>query len=147
MQSNEPSEAQHTFDATTNTDDNSFTALWHSHRQLFTKALQLGALEGKIWLASSAQLLALMCGVLLLLSSAWLVLLALVAVLLWQAGLPLVAVMLTTALLLVASAALLFIAIKRTLKRMDITRLLDALINDDKPAATSATAQEEASRV
>lgn len=113
----------------TSTQEQPLTALWSSHRRWLAKLLQLGALESKIWLTSSAQLLALMCGMLMLLTSAWLLTLAMVAVLLWQAGLPLVAVMALMVLLLLLSTAVIYGVIRRILQRMDISRSIELLLN------------------
>ncbi len=116
----------------TSTNEQPLTALWASHKRWLAKLLQLGALEGKIWLTSSAQLLALMCGMLMLLTSAWLLTLAMVAVLLWQAGLPLVAVMALMVLLLLLSAVLVYGVIRLTLQRMDISRSLELLLHNQE---------------
>ncbi|MGN5359371.1 hypothetical protein ACTGNP_22495, partial [Escherichia coli] len=43
-----------------------------THKSWLKSVLGLGALEAKLWVASSAQLLALMCGVIFLLLTTWL---------------------------------------------------------------------------
>lgn len=102
--------------------------LTQSHKRWLKSIFGLAALETKIWVASSAQLVALMCGVVFLLVTSWLLLIALIATAAWYAGWSLIAI-LTCALVttLVSSVALVYL-IRRTLQRMDLTRTLDAII-------------------
>lgn len=105
--------------------------LAYSHKKWFKSILGLGALEAKIWMASSAQLVALMCGVVFLLVTSWLLLIALLATAAWYAGWPLLGILALALITTLVSAIGLVYLIRRTLQRMDLTRTLDAMIPTD----------------
>jgi len=81
-----------------------------------------------MWVTSSAQLLALICGVIFLLLTTWLLLIALVSVLAWSYGFSLVGILFSATLITLVSALLMLYFVRNTLKRMDFTRTLDAII-------------------
>jgi len=99
-----------------------------SHKHWLKSVLGLGALEAKMWVTSSAQLLALICGVIFLLLTTWLLLIALVSVLAWSYGFSLVGILFSATLITLVSALLMLYFVRNTLKRMDFTRTLDAII-------------------
>jgi len=99
-----------------------------SHKSWLKSVLGLGALEAKMWVTSSAQLLALMCGVIFLLLTTWLLLIATGAAIAWSYGFSLVGILLSATLVTFFSAFVLLYLIRRTLKNMDFTRTLDAII-------------------
>ena len=110
----------------------SFEQVTQTHKLWFKRVLGLGALEAKIWVASGAQLVALMCGAAVLLVTAWLLLIAAVAVIAWQAGFSLPLTLFVGAVITLGSAYGLMVLVKRTLKSMNFTRTLDALIPSDE---------------
>lgn len=99
-----------------------------SHKSWLKSVLGLGALEAKMWVTSSAQLLALMCGVIFLLLTTWLLLIATAAAIAWSYGFSLVGILLSATLVTFASAAVLLYLVGITLKNMNFTRTLDAII-------------------
>ncbi|MGB3385796.1 MAG: hypothetical protein WBA64_14155 [Marinomonas sp.] len=108
-----------------------------THKQWLKSVFGLGALEAKIWVTSSAQLLALIGGIVFLLITAWLLLIASAAALAWSYGFSLVGILLAaTGMTLLSAAGLLYVA-RITLKNMDFTRTLDALIPTNQPASES----------
>ena len=102
-----------------------------SHKKWLKSILGLGALEAKIWMASGAQLIALMCGVVFLLVTSWLLLIALLATAAWYAGWSLIGILATALVATLISSFGLVLLIRKTLKRMDLTRTLDAIIPTD----------------
>ena len=106
--------------------------LTNSHKKWLKSILGLGALEAKIWIASSAQLVALMCGVVFLLVTSWLLLIALLATVAWYAGWSLLGIIATAFITTLLSSFGLVYLIRRTLQRMDLTRTLDAIIATDR---------------
>ena len=102
-----------------------------SHKKWLKSILGLSALEAKIWMASGAQLIALMCGVVFLLVTSWLLLIALLATAAWYAGWSLLGILATALIATLISSFGLVLLIRRTLKRMDLTRTLDAIIPTD----------------
>lgn len=106
--------------------------LSNSHRKWLKSILGLSAVEAKIWMASGAQLVAYVTGVVFLLVTSWLLFIALAATAAYYAGFPLLGILLVALMLTLLSAAGLVYLIKRTLKRMDITRTLDAIIPTDE---------------
>ncbi|MBJ7552193.1 hypothetical protein [Marinomonas ostreistagni] len=102
-----------------------------SHKKWLKSILGLSALEAKIWMASGAQLIALMCGVVFLLVTSWLLLIALLATAAWYAGWSLLGILATALVATLISSFGLVLLIRRTLKRMDLTRTLDAIIPTD----------------
>ncbi|MCW4629524.1 MULTISPECIES: hypothetical protein [Marinomonas] len=107
-------------------------AVAEAHTSWLKSVLGLGALEAKLWVASSAQLLALMCGVIFLLLTTWLLIIASSAALAWSYGFSLVGILLTATLVTFLSSLVLLYLVKRTLKNMDFTRTLDAIIPTDE---------------
>ncbi|NLQ16648.1 hypothetical protein HGG82_03285 [Marinomonas sp. M1K-6] len=103
-----------------------------SHKSWLKSVLGLGALEAKLWVASSAQLLALMCGVIFLLLTTWLLIIASSAAIAWSYGFSLVNILLTATLVTFLSSVGLLYWVKRTLASMDFTRTLDAIIPTDE---------------
>ncbi|MFC3024401.1 hypothetical protein ACFODT_11255 [Vibrio zhugei] len=99
-----------------------------SHKRWFKSVLGLGALEAKLWVASSAQLLALMCGVIFLLLTTWLLIIATTAVVAWSYGFSLIGIFLSATLVTLLSAIVLMYLVKRTLNNMNFSRTLDAII-------------------
>jgi hypothetical protein len=99
-----------------------------SHKSWLKSVLGLGALEAKMWVTSSAQLLALMCGVIFLLLTTWLLLIASISVVAWSYGFSLVGILLTVTVVTFLSSIVLLYLMKRTLKSMDFLRTLDAII-------------------
>jgi len=102
-----------------------------SHKKWLKSILGLGALEAKIWMASGAQLIALMCGVVFLLVTSWLLLIALLATAAWYAGWSLIGILASALVATLISSFGLVLLIRKTLKRMDLTRTLDAIIPTD----------------
>lgn len=109
-------------------DDVSVAELSSTHRRWLKSVIGLGALEAKIWVASGAQLLALMCGVVFLLVTCWLLIIATGAVLAWQSGVSLIAIFLSAISLTIVGIMVLIWQVKRTLQHMNFTRTLDAAI-------------------
>ena len=107
-------------------------AVAESHKSWLKSVLGLGALEAKLWVASSAQLLALMCGVVFLILTTWLLIIATGAAVAWSYGFSLVGILLTATLITFISAVVLLYLVKRTLEGMDFTRTLDAIIPTDE---------------
>lgn len=103
-----------------------------SHKSWLKSVLGLGALEAKLWVASSAQLLALMCGVIFLLLTTWLLIIASIAALAWSYGFSLVTILVTATLVTFLSSIVLLYLVKRTLKSMNFARTLDAIIPTDE---------------
>ncbi|ETX10815.1 hypothetical protein MUS1_12625 [Marinomonas ushuaiensis DSM 15871] len=103
-----------------------------SHKHWLKSVLGLGALEAKMWVTSSAQLLALMCGVIFLLLTTWLLVIALVSVLAWSYGFSLLGILFSATLITFLSALIMLYFVKNTLKRMDFTRTLDAIISAEE---------------
>ncbi|ETI58245.1 hypothetical protein [Marinomonas profundimaris] len=99
-----------------------------SHKRWLKSVFSLGALEAKMWVTSSAQLLALMCGVIFLLLTTWLLLIATGAAIAWSYGFSLVGIFISATLVTLVSAFVLLYLVKNTLKSMDFTRTLDAII-------------------
>ena len=99
-----------------------------SHKSWLKSVLGLGALEAKMWVTSSAQLLALMCGVIFLLLTTWLLLIASGAAVAWSYGFSLVGILLSATLVTFVSAVVLLYLVRSTLKNMNFTRTLDAII-------------------
>ncbi|MBM6552086.1 hypothetical protein [Marinomonas ostreistagni] len=106
--------------------------LTNSHRKWLKTMLGLSAIEAKIWMASGAQLVAFVTGVVFLLVTSWLLLIAVAATAAYAAGFPLLGILIVALLLTLLSSLGLVYLIKRTLKRMDITRTLDAIIPTDE---------------
>ncbi len=102
------------------------------HQRWLKSVLGLGALEAKLWVASSAQLLALMCGVVFLILTTWLLIIATGAAVAWSYGFSLVGILLTATLITFVSAVVLLYLVKRTLEEMNFTRTLDAIIPSDE---------------
>lgn len=109
-----------------------FDEVIDSHNSWLKSVLGLGALEAKLWVTSSAQLLALMCGVIFLLLTTWLLIIASVAALAWSYGFSLVAILVTATLVTFLSSIVLLYLVKRTLKSMNFARTLDAIIPTDE---------------
>ncbi|SHG25290.1 hypothetical protein SAMN02745753_03584 [Marinomonas polaris DSM 16579] len=103
-----------------------------THKSWLKSVLGLGALEAKLWVTSSAQLLALMCGVIFLLLTTWLLIIASSAAIAWSYGFSLAGILLTATLVTFLSSIVLLYFVKRTLKSMDFTRTLDAIIPTDE---------------
>lgn len=99
-----------------------------SHKRWLKSVFSLGSLEAKMWVTSSAQLLALMCGVIFLLLTTWLLLIATGAAIAWSYGFSLVGIFISATLVTLVSAFVLLYLVKNTLKNMDFTRTLDAII-------------------
>ena len=102
------------------------------HQRWLKSVLGLGALEAKLWVASSAQLLALMCGVVFLILTTWLLIIATGAAVAWSYGFSLVGILITATLMTFISAVVLLYLVKRTLHGMNFTRTLDAIIPTDE---------------
>lgn len=102
------------------------------HQRWLKSVLGLGALEAKLWVASSAQLLALMCGVVFLILTTWLLIIATGAAVAWSYGFSLVGILITATLTTFISAVVLLYLVKRTLHGMNFTRTLDAIIPTDE---------------
>ncbi|WP_067223689.1 hypothetical protein [Marinomonas gallaica] len=102
-----------------------------SHKKWLKSIIGLGALEAKIWMTSGAQLVALLSGAVFLLVTSWLLLIALIATAAWYAGLHLLGILFTAFVVTLLGAFFLVYLIKRTLKRLDLTRTLDAIIPTD----------------
>ncbi|GGN17681.1 MULTISPECIES: hypothetical protein [Marinomonas] len=107
-------------------------AVAEAHKSWLKSVLGLGALEAKLWVASSAQLLALMCGVVFLILTTWLLIIATGAAVAWSYGFSLVGILLTATLITFISAVVLLYLVKRTLEGMNFTRTLDAIIPTDE---------------
>lgn len=105
-----------------------FAQLSNSHKKWLKSLLGLSAIEAKIWMASGAQLVALVTGVVFLLVTSWLLFIALAATAAYYAGLPLIGILAVALIVTLLSSLVLVWLIKRTLKRMDLTRTLDAII-------------------
>ncbi|MDC0611196.1 hypothetical protein OAP63_10690 [Vibrio sp.] len=112
-------------------DENVFERLLVTHQVWLKQVLGLAALEAKIWAASGAQLIALICGVVFLSITAWLLLITLAAVAAWHYGFSLIAIVTTAFGLVVISTVLMMLWVRKTLKAMDINKLLDTVIPDD----------------
>lgn len=110
----------------------SASQLSSSHKRWLKSVLGLSALEAKIWVASSAQLLALMCGVVFLLVTSWLLMIASGAVIAWHFGFPLIGIFISALIVTLLSAIALLWLVMRTLRHMDFTRTLDAIIPTDE---------------
>ncbi len=108
-----------------------FEQVTKAHKLWFKRLVGLGAIEAKIWVASSAQLVALMCAVAVLLVTTWLMLIAAVAAVAWSYGFSLMAILSVGALVSLISAVVLLSLVNRTLSAMNFTRTLDALIPSD----------------
>lgn len=121
----------HTSDTPSKEESVTADQLTQSHKRWLKSLFGLGALEAKIWMASGAQLVALMCGVVFLLVTSWLLLIALIATAAWFAGWSLLAIFGCALLTTLVSALALVCLIRRTLQRMDLTRTLDAMIPTD----------------
>ena len=102
------------------------------HQRWLKSVLGLGALEAKLWAVSSAQLLALMCGVVFLILTTWLLIIATGAAVAWSYGFSLVGILITATLTTFISAVFLLYLVKRTLHGMNFTRTLDAIIPTDE---------------
>ena len=102
------------------------------HQRWLKSVLGLGALEAKLWAVSSAQLLALMCGVVFLILTTWLLIIATGAAVAWSYGFSLVGILITATLTTFISAVVLLYLVKRTLHGMNFTRTLDAIIPTDE---------------
>lgn len=102
------------------------------HQSWLKSVLGLGALEAKLWALSSAQLLALMCGVVFLILTTWLLIIATGAAVAWSYGFSLVGILITATLTTFISAVVLLYLVKRTLHGMNFTRTLDAIIPTDE---------------
>ena len=127
-----PSATESSTGSTSNKDDDvSVTQLSNTHRRWLKSVVGLGALEAKIWVASGAQLLALMCGVVFLVVTCWLLIIATGAVIAWQSGISLVVIFLSAIALTILGIIGLVWQVKRTLKHMNFTRTLDAAIPTD----------------
>ena len=109
-----------------------FDEVINTHKSWLKSVLGLGALEAKLWVASSAQLLALMCGAIFLLLTTWLLLIATIAVVAWSYGFSLVGILFTATLATFFSSFALLYLVKRTLKNMNFARTLDAVIPTDE---------------
>ncbi|CUB05534.1 hypothetical protein [Marinomonas fungiae] len=125
-------ERNHTTDTPSTEEAVTADQLTNSHKKWLKSILGLGALEAKIWIASSAQLVALMCGVVFLLVTSWLLLIALLATVAWYAGWSLLGIIATAFITTLLSSFGLVYLIRRTLQRMDLTRTLDAIIATDR---------------
>ena len=90
-----------------------------THKSWLKSVLGLGALEAKLWVTSSAQLLALMCGVIFLLLTTWLLIIASSAAIAWSYGFSLAGILLTATLVTFLSSIVLLYFVKRTLKSME----------------------------
>ncbi|WP_137169324.1 hypothetical protein [Marinomonas sp. FW-1] len=108
-----------------------FDEVIDTHKSWLKSVLGLGALEAKLWVTSSAQLLALMCGVIFLLLTTWLLIIASIAALAWSYGFSLVGILLTATFVTFLSSIVLLYLVKKTLKSMDFTRTFDAIIPTD----------------
>ena len=102
------------------------------HQRWLKSVLGLGALEAKLWVVSSAQLLALMCGVVFLILTTWLLIITTGAAVAWSYGFSLVGILITATLMTCISAVVLLYLVKRTLHGMNFTRTLDAIIPTDE---------------
>lgn len=102
------------------------------HQRWLKSVLGLGALEAKLWVVSSAQLLALMCGVVFLILTTWLLIITTGAAVAWSYGFSLVGILITATLMTFISAVVLLYLVKRTLHGMNFTRTLDAIIPTDE---------------
>lgn len=102
------------------------------HQRWLKSVLGLGALEAKLWVVSSAQLLALMCGVVFLILTTWLLIITTGAAVAWSYGFSLVGILITATLTTFISAVVLLYLVKRTLHGMNFTRTLDAIIPTDE---------------
>ncbi|RDL45243.1 hypothetical protein DN730_06430 [Marinomonas piezotolerans] len=116
------------------TDDASVNSaqLSNTHKRWLKSVIGLSALEAKIWVASSAQLLALMCGVVFLLVTSWLLIIATGAVVAWHFGFSLIGILISAVVLTLVSAMILLWLVKRTLSHINFTRTLDAIIPTDE---------------
>lgn len=110
----------------------SFQSLFDAYRLWIRSVLGLGALEAKLWVVSGAQLLALTCGFIFLLITAWLLLLSFLGVIAWHAGIPVLGILLIEISLTLLSAYFLFQAMKRRAKNLDFTATLNAIIEDSE---------------
>ena len=119
-------------DADSDHEKSDFDEVIDTHKRWLKSVLGLGALEAKLWVASSAQLLALMCGVIFLLLTTWLLLIATVAAVAWSYGFSLVGILFTATLATLLSSFVLLYLVKRTLKSMNFARTLDAVIPTDE---------------
>ena len=126
-----PEEHNHVTDTSSKEEDVSVDQLTQSHKRWLKSLMGLGALEAKIWMASGAQLVALMCGAVFLLVTSWLLLIAFLATMAWYAGWSLLGILACALLVTLASSLGLAYLIRRTLQRMDFTRTLDAIIPTD----------------
>ncbi|PYF84007.1 hypothetical protein DFP75_10126 [Marinomonas alcarazii] len=108
-----------------------FDEVIDTHKSWLKSVLGLGALEAKLWVTSSAQLLALMCGVIFLLLTTWLLIIASIAAVAWSYGFSLVGILLTATFVTFLSSIVLLYLVKKTLKSMDFTRTFDAIIPTD----------------
>lgn len=102
------------------------------HQRWLKSVLGLGALEAKLWAVSSAQLLALMCGVVFLILTTWLLIITTGAAVAWSYGFSLVGILITATSMTFISAVVLLYLVKRTLHGMNFTRTLDAIIPTDE---------------
>ncbi|MGO2354378.1 MAG: hypothetical protein ACTH58_06550 [Marinomonas foliarum] len=115
-------------DADSDQEKSDFDEVIGTHKSWLKSVLGLGALEAKLWVTSSAQLLALMCGVIFLLLTTWLLIIASSAAIAWSYGFSLVGILLTATLVTFLSSIVLLYLVKQTLKSMDFTRTFDAII-------------------
>lgn len=121
-------ETPHHSDADSDQEKSDFDEVIGTHKSWLKSVLGLGALEAKLWVTSSAQLLALMCGVIFLLLTTWLLIIASSAAVAWSYGFSLVGILLTATLVTFLSSIVLLYLVKQTLKSMDFTRTFDAII-------------------
>lgn len=124
-------EDTHSSDTTSFEQVMSFEQVTKAHKQWFKRILGLGAIEAKIWVASAAQLIALMCAAAVLLVTAWLLLIATAAVLAWSHGFSLISILSIGVIVSLGSAVALLTFVNRTLAAMSFTRTLDAFIPTD----------------
>lgn len=99
-----------------------------THVRWFKHLIGLGALEAKIWVASSAQLLALMCGVVFLIVTSWLLIIATAAVIAWSLGYSLVSILSIATVTTLSSAIGLTFLVRRTINKMEFGKILNAMI-------------------
>jgi uncharacterized protein YacL len=101
------------------------------HKRWLKEVFGLAALEAKISIVSSAQLLALMCGIVFLLVTAWLLILTAIGVVAWSYGAPLLSIIIGALLFTMISTFGLMLWVRNILKKMNFTRTLDAIIPDE----------------
>jgi len=109
------------------TGEGSLSGVANAYVDWAVEVLSLAQLEAKLVVRSAMRMLAIVCSISILLVSAWILVIASLSVWIWQAGLPLPAVLLLTACAFAVSAFVLWRWFLRTSKHLSFANTLHQL--------------------